>query len=226
MRKCMTPPPTERQVASCPIGEIWGCSSGDVHQHCFRPLISPPFTPSSGQVFPAYTVITLMYAPPGTGSQVVYGTGSTTGSTTEVKHMFKRGVTAGSIGNVEVEAGFAHGVATGGVWETHKEENKTISLTSQIDKLNHEKDTFMVWVNPAMIINWTKPAEVTMEYAPRAGEAMKVVSLTVAELRDPSKIPASKQATSPTSSPATTSTSSSSTRSPAPTPSSTRSDIP
>jgi hypothetical protein len=193
-RKCMTPRPTERQIASCPIGEVWGCRSGDVHQHCFRPPVPPPFTASSGQVFPAYTVITLMYAPPGTGSQVVYGTGSTTGSSTEVKHMFKNGVTAGSVGDVEIEAGFAFGVATGGVWETHKEANKTISLTSQIDKLNHEKDTFMVWVNPAMTINWAKPAEVTMQYAPRGGQAMKVVSLTVAELRDPSKIPASKQA--------------------------------
>jgi hypothetical protein len=50
-----------------------------------------------GQVRPAYQLLTMAYAPPGTNggkssSKVAYGSGSTTGTTTSVSSSFKEGV--------------------------------------------------------------------------------------------------------------------------------------
>lgn len=60
----------------------------------------PPSSGPSGTVHPAYYLIAVVYAPPGSKSKVSYSSGSTLGTTSDIAAGFGVGFTAGVTGNV------------------------------------------------------------------------------------------------------------------------------
>jgi hypothetical protein len=157
---------------------------------CLNPTIR-------GTVTPKYVVVALMYAPPGKGSEVTYGVGSTAGGQVEVTNSFKTGLTIstseGALGSgVDVSFGASAGTKSGTSIEFKKEASSTIKLTSAVDGVDHSKDTFFVWTNVAM--DGTEKANnlalVLRTSGP--GTAMNIIPLTLGELLQPSTIPASK----------------------------------
>jgi hypothetical protein len=113
--------------------------------------------------------------------------------------VFKAGVTGGTQGNVEVQGGFSAGFTVGHAFEVKKETTNTIGLSSQRDLVDHETDVFLLWVNPQVHIEQTSQTAWSMSITPGSDETtgvkekMKIVWLTVAELRDPTKIAAFKR---------------------------------
>jgi hypothetical protein len=103
--------------------------------------------PTHGTVFPRYLVTTLLYTPPGIGSSVTYGAGSTAGITTDVTRSFKAGLALTASGKfngsgVEASLGVKGGVKNGRSFEVSKERGSSIGLTSQIDEVDHSREGF------------------------------------------------------------------------------------
>lgn len=150
----------------------------------------PNFSPFSGNAKPQYWVITLIYAPPGNMSEVDYGSGSTTGVTSDI--------TTSTIAGLEIqfETSFIRtdfetmtGTINGRSLEVRKSQESTLKLLSQEDVLDHGQDTFYVWVNPALSLSVTTPS--TASLAVLSTDAVNgpyVVRLTASQLQDPSTI--------------------------------------
>ena len=104
-----------------------------------------------GSIYPTYIVITLLYAPPGIGSEASYGSGSTTGNTVDISNTFKPGLSfstsGGFFGNdIDGSLSVSGGPKTGTSWDVQKETISTLSLKSQIDNIDHSRDVFYVWL--------------------------------------------------------------------------------
>jgi hypothetical protein len=118
-----------------------------------------------GQVRPLYQLLTVVYAPPGTNagkgdSQVVYGSGSTTGTTETTSDSFKAGV------DVTASVGVDLGpVNLGGSSEFTASQTGTDSSSVTISKstsnqitvggpggdgIDHGHDMFYLWLNPLL----------------------------------------------------------------------------
>src|SRR5580698_6329902 len=94
-----------------------------------------------GTFFPAYHLTSLIYAPPGEGSEVEYANGSTMGTTTEVTNTFKIGASVstggGFLGNgADVSLAFSAGSKDGISFEVKKERSSSYTLESQIDPVD------------------------------------------------------------------------------------------
>jgi hypothetical protein len=151
--------------------------------------------PGHGVFDPPFYLITILYASPGNQSEVNYGNGSTTGSRSELKPTVQFGVQLQySTPGAELDVGYQYGNIDGHFFETKKETSKTLTLTSQLDRIDHSKDMFYLWMNPEVTIDRPSvgaPATVTLQVKP--GQPMRIVNLTAEELQDPSKIPANKK---------------------------------
>lgn len=136
-------------------------------------IIEEPETQAtSGILYPKYVVLTVVYAPPGTqsgksSSSVVYGSGSTAGTTTSASNSFKQNysvsVTAGGgfLGSVEATAGFGYGKTS--TDSKSLDIKKTANLTIQdggpgIDGVDHDHDLIYLWLNPAISVSLTPEA--------------------------------------------------------------------
>jgi hypothetical protein len=151
-----------------------------------------------GTAFPAYYVITLLYAAPGAMAEVDYGAQSTVGSEVDVQNLFKAGVQVQASGHIagvgtQVQAGFAGGPVSGNSWEISKTDASTLSLTSQVDPLTHDNDTFLLWTNAELDMTQIGTGPVQTTLTSRGGAAPIIVPVTVAELKNPSLLPPWKQ---------------------------------
>lgn len=136
----------------------------------------------TGTVTPKFMVLTLMYAPPGvksdvpggTRSNVTYSTGSSAGALHSVSQSFTVGVSAG------VSAGVPNSDQIGANWsaslsasqESSVKITKTASnsLTQNgsntIDGLDHDLDTFVLWINPRLTVSIDNLGNVSWVPAP------------------------------------------------------------
>ncbi len=152
----------------------------------------------SGSLSPRYLVTNLIYCPPGIGSEASYGVGSTAGITTDVTRSFKAGAdlsaTAEVLGvGVEVSLGIKGGVKSGTSFEVSKEASSGLILESEIDGVDHSRDRFIIWTNVQVNIDEYSDGRITVSLGLAGPDSLDLVSLTVAQLRDPSLIPDDKK---------------------------------
>jgi hypothetical protein len=158
---------------------------------------------ASGQVFPSYQILALIYAPPGTNggksnSQVVYGSGSTTGTTDSISNSFKVGV--GATASLGVQAGI---VDLGANAEFTASWTRTDSASVSINKsssnqiqdagpgedgIDHDYDIFYLWLNPLLNVTMDNQNNITWVIGV-AGPTMYIQYVYVKWLRDPSQMP-------------------------------------
>jgi hypothetical protein len=156
-----------------------------------------------GQVRPLYQLLTVIYAPPGTtsgkgDSQVVYGSGSTTGTTNSASASFKAGV------SVTASVGVNLGpVALGGSGQFTASQTTTDSSSVSVAKssseqltvpgpsengIDHGHDLFYIWMNP--LLNVTVGPQKNVEWEMTVdGPTMLVQYVYANWLQDPSLMP-------------------------------------
>lgn len=152
----------------------------------------------TGTAYPAYSVLTLLYAAPGNMSEVDYGAQSTVGSETDVQNLYKAGVqitASGTIAGTGVmgSVGFAGGPVNGTSWEVSKTTSSTMSQTSQADALAHGTDTLYVWTNPELDLLQVGNGPVQTTLRGRGGASPSIIPINVNELSDQTLLPSWKQ---------------------------------
>ena len=157
-----------------------------------------------GQVWPAYHLLTVLYAPPGTkgsksSSQVSYASGSTTGTTDSISNSFKDGidvsVSAGlnipDIVNIEVSGDFnaSQTSTTTSQVNITKGANNVINVTGpNTDGINHGNDLFYLWLNPQLNMTIDHLGNVAWEIGVN-GQDMLIQYVYAEWLKDPSLMP-------------------------------------
>jgi hypothetical protein len=125
---------------------------------------------ASGQVMPAYQILTLVYAPPGTvgnlptsqeaTSQVLYASGSTTGTTDSISNSFQEGVDVNYTGSGDV-LGVTLGVSGDFTASQTSTTTSQVSITKGVNNqiivpgpgengIDHRYDLFYLWLNPQL----------------------------------------------------------------------------
>lgn len=153
----------------------------------------PPPKRAEVMVYPKYQVIALEYVPPGDGSSVEYSHSTTRGSKIDLKQSFKSGIHIAIEGNVTVDGEYLVGTSSGQSFEFETEEGRKRGLEGRTDTVDHEKDQFLIWLNPSVDLNLVDN-NITATFGTRDDAKPDVVSLTVAELKNPATIPDKKRA--------------------------------
>lgn len=188
-----------------------GCSSGGTAEEqriCgeIAPKLpatyAPPDAPTRTErqiVNPKYHVVSVLYAPPGSGSEVSYAESSTLGTKTSFSALFGAGVAMKSITSVsDLSASYAYSNGGGTSFEVRKGKSTSLGLVSQLDGVDHGKDMFLVWLNPQLVVekswfagSWTRFAS---GVTTRDGRPIKVVLVSAAKLANPSTMSAQERA--------------------------------
>jgi Carboxypeptidase regulatory-like domain len=157
---------------------------------------------ASGQVWPTYQILTVLYAPPGTNggnskSQVSYGSGSTTGTTDSTSNSFKDSVdVSASVSNIlginlGVSGDFTAsqtGTTTSQV-NINKGANYQINVTGpDADGINHSNDLFYLWLNPQLNVTVDHLGNVAWEIGVN-GQEMQIQYVYAEWLLNPSLMP-------------------------------------
>ncbi|MFO0639935.1 MAG: carboxypeptidase-like regulatory domain-containing protein [Polyangiaceae bacterium] len=180
-----------------------GCSSGGTAEEqriCgeiaprLPPSYAPPDAPTRSErqiVNPKYHVVSVLYAPPGRGSEVGYAESSTLGTKTSFSALFGGGVAIKSITSVsDLSASYTYSNGGGTSFEVRKGKTTSLGLDSQMDGVDHGKDMFLVWLNPQLVVekswfagNWTR---FSSGVTTRDGRPIKVVLISASKLANPS----------------------------------------
>lgn len=160
----------------------------------------PPPPDPTGTLFPRYYILSVIYSPPGTKgggstSQVSYGSGSSTGTTTQVSSSFKQGyevkVTAkgGVLGSVEAgpTLGYERNASNDSAMNIKKSATSTITVRGpSVDGVDHDRDQIWLWLNPRIQLSvgpaagfWTLPA----------GQRADLQFVFVGHLKRPAEMP-------------------------------------
>jgi hypothetical protein len=163
---------------------------------------------ASGQVLPAYQILTLVYAPPGTKggtstsqestSQVLYASGSTTGTTDSISSSFKEGVDVSvSVNNIlGVDDLGVSGDFTASQTSTQTSQvNINKGVNNQIivpgpgaDGIDHSYDAFYLWLNPQLNVTIDHLGNVAWEIGVN-GQEMVIQYVYAEWLLNPSLMP-------------------------------------
>jgi hypothetical protein len=167
-------------------------------------IIQPANQPQTGTARPAYQILTVVYAPPGTNggkssSSVDYGAGSSTGTTTSTSSSFKAGVdvsTSGgfNLGPVHLGAStdfnYSSTTTDSSSVEIKKSENFDIKVSGPAqDGINHDHDLFYLWLNPMLSVTIDPENNLNWELGVD-GPNMIIQYVTVDWLKNPSSMPA------------------------------------
>lgn len=110
--------------------------------------------------YPKIQVLNVTYAPPGPGSSVDYKTNKSVGVTTTVDKTFayntKLAVTMGTGGDT-LGADYTHTSTTTTEESISKTDQYDISTKNNNNFINHDNDTFDVWLNPEVKFAFTTP---------------------------------------------------------------------
>jgi hypothetical protein len=158
---------------------------------------------ATGQAYPKYKILTVLYAPPGTNggkssSQVSYSNGSTTGTTDSTSNSFKQGV------DVTASVGFDVGIVSLGA-SADFTASQTSGETSQIqinkgtnnqinvsgpaqDGINHGNDLYYLWLNPQLNVTIDHLGNVVWEVGVN-GPDMLIQYVYTQWLQNPSMMP-------------------------------------
>jgi hypothetical protein len=158
---------------------------------------------ATGQVYPEYHILTVLYAPPGTNggkssSQVSYGGGSTIGTTDSTSNSFKQGIdvtasVGGVIGPVSlgVSADFTAS-QTGGETsqiQINKGINNQINVSGPAqDGINHGNDLYYLWLNPQLNVTIDHLGNIAWDIGVN-GPDMQIQFVYTEWLQNPSIIP-------------------------------------
>jgi len=157
--------------------------------------VNPPVA-FSIPVRPAYQILTVVYAPPGTNggkstSEVDYSTGSSTGTTTSTSSSFKDGidvsatVTAGPI-TANADFNFSKTTTDSSSVECKKSESYDIKLNGPAaDGINHDDDIFYLWLNPILYVTVDRKNNVNWELGIDGPPPMEIQWVSVAGLKNP-----------------------------------------
>lgn len=185
--------------------------SGSVERSC------PCGTPFSviapaGKADPKYYILSLLYAPPGNDSSNGYSNSTTYGETTTISQSFQKSVSTtfstsagflGSGGTLGWMFGFATmtGNSEAFGWSESEGQGVALNAVGPSNAINHSQDTFVIWLNPEVTFEPTgttatnyglgTPAQSSSDPDPGAPQGMDIVTVNVAELQNPSLIPAS-----------------------------------
>ena len=142
--------------------------------------------------YPHYVLATLIYAPPGKASHADYTFGSSTGSRTEVVE------TRGAGADVKVET---TGTEFEDKWVVQTKDGRSqsftksssngISLVSGADAIDHDGDTFYLWLNPALEV-CANGYEAHQKWSVANGELANVVEVSAGELSGRRSMPSWK----------------------------------
>lgn len=149
-------------------------------------------------VNPRYHVVSVLYAPPGVGSEVTYGNGSTLGAKTSFAALFGAGVGVRAVTNVmDISAQYTYSTGGGRAFELTKSKTTTLGLAAQADGVDHGNDMFLIWLNPSLAIEkvqysgWTR---IGAGMRNRDGKPAKIVLVPASQLKDPRTMPADRRA--------------------------------
>ena len=154
-----------------------------------------------GTIRPAYVIMTLVYAPPGTTTtmpvltNVQYANGSTTGTTTSASSSFKGAVdvkaeVGGPLDSASVDFSASKSITDSQSVEFKQTQSFTITVYGPTqDGINHDDDLFYLWLNPTLSVTVDPHKSVTWEIG-IDGQEMNIQYLSVGQLKNPSTIPA------------------------------------
>jgi hypothetical protein len=119
---------------------------------------------TSGQLFPKFQILNVMYAPPGTSGVVDYSNGSTLGTTNVSTGTWNNGVTL-SVTNKDSAFGFAAGdlslsaTSTSGGGNSDSTDIKEVTTTDlnidgNGDEVNHDLDRIYLLLNPQVDVTF------------------------------------------------------------------------
>ena len=175
------------------------CKPGDTRPICLcgKATCGTPVKYGTYIFQPTFYVASLLYAPPGTASSVGFSSTNNEGTTSTIASSFGNGLSA--------QAGAAYGFVTVttsyGVTETSGSSTQFsvtststtgAQLISSSDAIDHSQDRFFLWINPQVTITQTGPKTATYKIEPVTGQPMNVIDISLAEVRNPSTIPAAK----------------------------------
>lgn len=182
-----------------------GCSAGTAEEQriCgeIKPHVPANIVPEQPErremqwVNPKFEVVSVLYSPPGAGSEVNYAEGSAFGAKTQLQTTVSNSVIVeGSTTAVDIEAGYTYAQTSSFAYELRKSKTSTLGLVSQTDGVDHDKDVFVVWVNPQLVVEkrwypggWTR---FSAGMKNRDGSKVRVVRVTGAMLKNPALMPA------------------------------------
>jgi Carboxypeptidase regulatory-like domain len=158
---------------------------------------------ATGQVYPRYQILTVLYAPPGTNggkssSQVSYGGGSTTGTTDSTSDSYKTGVdvtasVGGDIGPVSLgaSADFTASQTSGETSQIqiNKGANNQINVSGPAqDGINHGNDLYYLWLNPQLNVAISHLGDIAWDVGVN-GPDMLIQYIYTEWLQNPSMMP-------------------------------------
>ena len=168
-------------------------------------VVQPSNQPQSGAATPRYTVLTVIYAPPGTNggkssSSVDYSNASLTGTTTSISSSFKAGLDiSASAGNDGKTAGsasggadFSYSVTSGNTSAIEIKKTATFDIATTgpgADGINHDEDLIYLWLNPQLTISIDPWNNLNWELG-YSGSQMVVQYVHVGWLKNPASMPA------------------------------------
>jgi hypothetical protein len=150
---------------------------------------------------PKYYILSLVYAPPGSLSSNGFTSGTSTGTTSTISSNLAAGesvtVTAGGgslFGGGSLGATF--GLTDSSQDSTAFSDTYTSGQGSQVkavsDQIDHLQDRFFIWLNPQITVKQTGTSTGTYTLGTPNGQPVDVLDISVAELKNPSLIPAAK----------------------------------
>ncbi len=135
----------------------------------------PP--PVTGSTAPAYYLVTVLYAPPGTKSKASYFAGSSAGATTSTADLFGIGTKVGITGDVIATADFQFTQQSSQSFQVTKTDKTELDTNSVADAIRHGQDAFYLWINP--VINYTQEQSpgmpINISFGTAGGSTMTVV---------------------------------------------------
>lgn len=157
-------------------------------------VFDPGISSSIETVSPRYVPLAVLYSPPGKEGKVTYGSGSSLGVRQEMKISTGVGVTVAVDAPVASFNGeFMHTTSNGRAFEVRKTSTHSLSVKSQNDYIDHEKDMFLLWMNPQVSFERTlypgNRSLVRAQQGTQDRRAPKTVIVSAYQLRDPSKLP-------------------------------------
>ena len=145
---------------------------------------------TTSAIYPKYKVLSVIYAPPGNGSSVTYGSGSSIGTSTTVSKAFswELGLRAGLGSSAFLGLGHAKSVSSTNALAITCTESASKSWYGASDGIDHDQDVLEIWLNPAVNYTFTHQGEGTWSLVNHPGDPVTaqigadVVTLTVGQL--------------------------------------------
>ncbi len=159
-------------------------------------VVQPSNQPQTGSGIAHYTVLTLVYAPPGTNggqstSLVDYGSGSALGTTTSMSSSFKAGFDTGA--SIKKVLGLDFSLSNTDTDSSSLEIKKTASLDltfngPSADGIDHDEDTFYLWLNPQVTVTVDPENNLDWQLG-LSGPTMNIQAVHVGWLKNPGSMP-------------------------------------